>query len=82
MIRCCLSNGTGKLKVQVGNPGNRQFVMAYGACSIWRLLEGPKRGEYMVSSTEPPCRESVVATLPAAHRECVALVHQVSDVTA
>jgi hypothetical protein len=20
----------------------RQFVMAYGACSIWRLLEGPQ----------------------------------------
>jgi hypothetical protein len=35
----------------------RQFVMAYGLCRIWRLLEGPNRGEYVVTATDPPHQE-------------------------
>lgn len=54
-------------------PKERQFVMAYGACRIWRLLEGPSRGEYLVATTAPPLQEWTVATLPAAHQKCQAL---------
>jgi hypothetical protein len=32
----------------------RQFVMAYGLCRIWRLLEGPNRGASVVTATDPP----------------------------
>jgi len=51
----------------------RQFVMAYGACSIWRLLAGPHQGEFVVGGIEPPHPEWTVATLPVAHRMCQAL---------
>ena len=54
-------------------PRERQFVMAYGLCRIWRLLEGPNRGEYVVGGTDPSHLEWTVATLPAAHRMCMAL---------
>jgi hypothetical protein len=54
----------------------RLFVMAYGQCRIWRLLEGPNRGEYVVSAKDPPFQERTVATLPAAHRACLALERQ------
>lgn len=57
----------------IPTPRERQFVMAYGACAIWRLLEGPNRGEYIVGGLDPPHPECTVASLPAAHRVCLAL---------